>query len=466
MLESIRNRLAVRAALRQQRPDPPGEMWSRQRLLQLIIPLVIEQFLAVTIGMADTMMVSSCGEAAVSGISLVDTINLLLINIFSAFATGGAVVASQYIGKQEPHNACEAAKQLLVAVTVVSSAIGLIALLFKNQILSLVYGGIAADVMSNAQTYFLLSALSYPFLGIFNVGAALFRAMGNSKISMVTSILMNLINVTGNALLIFGFDMGVAGAGTASLVSRLVGALMITAMLCRNGQIIRIRPFLPYCFNWKMIRNILRIGVPNGLENSVFQLGKILVQGMVTGFGTAAIAANAVGSSLASFECIPGQAIGLAMVTVVGQCIGARDYQAVKKYTRKLLTMAYLSMIGLNLLLLLASKFVVGLYSLSEEAAGIALGILMLHGTCAMLIWPLSFTLPNALRAANDAKFTMIVSIASMFTFRIGFSYLLVTCTDFGVIGVWIAMIIDWAVRASFFVWRFARGKWKEKQYI
>lgn len=441
-------------------------MFTRKDLQRLIVPLIIEQILAVTIGMADTVMVSGCGEAAVSGVSLVDSINVLLINIFSALATGGAVVASQYLGKRDTENACIAAKQLLYSTTALAAFLMLISLIFRDGILRGVFGHIEQDVMDNAQTYFWLSALSYPFLAIYNAGAALFRSMGNSKVSMYTSILMNLINVGGNALLIFGFQMGTAGAATASLVSRMVGAV-IMVLLLRNphNEVHVIKIFRPE-FHWGMVKNILRIGVPNGLENSMFQVGKLLVQSLVASFGTAAIAANAVAGNLASVELIPGNAIGLAIITVIGQCVGARDYTQAKRYAKKLLGVTYVILWGLSLAVMLSSNLLVGMYQLPAETSAIATQLILYHSICAMVIWPASFTLPNVLRAANDVKYTMIVSIASMWSFRIGLSYLLGQGLQLGVLGVWIAMTADWLFRAILFLIRFLRGKWTQKQLI
>ncbi len=443
-----------------------SEMWDRKRLLRLIIPLVIEQILAVTIGMADTVMVSSAGEAAVSGISLVDSINILLINIFSALATGGAVIGAQYLGKRERDSACEAAKQLVLSIAALSLVIAAFVLVAKDWLLQIIFGHVEQAVMANAQVYFFLSALSYPFLAVYNAGAALFRAMGNSKISMLISALMNVINIIGNAILIFGFHLDVAGAGVASLISRIVGCVLIMLLLIRPIHEIYIKSLLPLKIDWGMIRNIMRIGVPNGLENGMFQIGKILVQGLISSFGTAAIAANAVAGNIASLEIIPGSALGMAMITVVGQCVGARDYEGAKRYVKKLMIITYIFMAILNIPLLFIIPQLVGFYNLSGEALAMATEILILHGTCAIFIWPASFALPNALRAANDVKFTMIVAILSMWICRIGMSYLLAQFFNMGVMGVWIAMIIDWCVRAVFLVSRYLSGKWKTKQYI
>ena len=428
-------------------------MFSNKDLRKLIIPLVIEQLLAVTIGMADTVMVSSCGEAAVSGISLVDSINFLLITLFSSLATGGAVIASQYIGRGDHKSASLAAKQLFYASLALSAVLGVIAVFFRRPVLNMVFGSIEADVMAHAQIYFLLSAISYPFLAVYNAGAALFRSMGDSRTTMLISILMNTINIVGNAILIYGFQMAAAGAATASLVSRAVGAIIITVLLLNPRRII---------FYDKLHKPEIHLS----MLKSIFQIGKILVASIVSGFGTISITANAVAGNLASLQVIPGMALGMAMITVVGQCIGAKDYEAVKKYTKKLMLITYGVVWAMTLLMLLFSKQILSFYSLSAETTTMTMEVFIVHGICAVIVWPLAFALPNALRAANDVRFTMIVSLLSMWIFRIGFSYILAIYFNMGILGTWIAMCIDWFCRGACFVIRFARGKWKNISFI
>ena len=441
-------------------------MFTAKDLRKLILPLIVEQFLAVTIGMADTIMVASTGEAAMSSVSLVDAINILLINIFSALATGGAIVASQYLGREDNKRANVAAKQLLLVTTAMSVFIMAVCLIGRNPILDLIFGKIEPEVMDNCRVYFFWSALSYPFLAVYNAGAALYRSMGNSKVSMLTSTLMNAINIAGNALLIFGFHMGVAGAAIASLFARMVGAVLITCLLRFTPHVIQLEAVFKLDFQPEMIKNILRFGVPTGLENGMFQIGRLMTQGLVATFGLTATTANAIGMSLSAFPQIPGTAIGLAMVTVVGQCIGARRQEEAKRYTLKLTGLAYLAMGALNLVMLALLPVVIGIYNPSPATAALARELMLYCIACTILLWPASFVLPNGLRAAGDVRFTMTVSIVSMWVFRIGFSYLLAKGLQMGVLGVWIAMTIDWAFRILCFAIRFFRGKWMNKQLI
>lgn len=437
-----------------------GTMFSKKQLQKLILPLIVEQVLAITVGMVDTMMISYAGESAISGVSLVDMINVLLINIFAAVATGGAVVVSQYLGHGNRKNACRAAEQLVTVSVVISTGLMLISLLFRGQILRLLFGTVEADVMENAMIYFLISAFSFPFLGVFNACAATYRSMGNSRISMLVSAGMNIFNAIGNAILIFGFQMGTAGAALSTLAARVLGAvvMMILIMNQENDVYVVFRNL----FSWEksMVHRILHIAVPNGVENGLFQFGRVLVVSIISQFGTAQIAANAVANNLDSMGCIAGQAMNLAMITVVGQCMGAGEKDQAVWYTKKLWKFTYKITAMVNSIILLSLPLILNIYSLSPEARWYAFILVWIHDGCAILLWPTSFTMPNALRASGDVKFTMIVSVASMFIFRIGFSVILGVHLGLGAIGVWIAMVFDWLCRVSFYTWRFLSRKW------
>lgn len=441
-------------------------LFSREDLKKLMVPLVIEQVLAISIGLFDTLMVSSCGEAAVSGVSLVDSISVLLIQILSALATGGAVVCSQYIGKKMPERAKLSAGQLIFIMLVTSGTVMVIVLFLHKFLLRAIFGQIDADVMASAEIYFIISALSYPFLGVYNAGAALFRAIGNSKISMYTSLVMNIVNIGGNALLIFGFGMGVAGAATATLVARVISALVMLMLLMKKEN--------PLCIatkgcmkpQWEVIAKILKIGIPNGVENGMFQVGKLLVSSLTATFGTAAIAANAVANSIAGFINIPGISIGLAIVTVIGRCIGAGEKEQARYYSKRLMGLAYLGMLLTNVALVFGVRPLVSCFALSGEAEEIAVELLISYAVCAVLIWPLSFTLPNVLRAAGDAKYTMGVSVFSMWVFRVASSYFFADTLGLGVLGIWVAMYVDWVFRSLFFAVRYKRGRWMEKRVV
>ena len=440
-------------------------MFSKKDLQKLIIPLIIEQLLGISVGMFDTIMISSLGESAVSGVSLVDMLNVLMINIFAALATGGAVICAYELGKikklmeqdtsvkNDFPGARSAAKQLLIVLLVASILVAGLALFFRVGLLRLCFGAIEDDVMANALTYFVISAISYPFIAIYNSLAALFRTMGNSKITMIASFFMNLLNICGNALFIYVFNWGVAGAAWSTTISRFLGMLLLFVIISNKNHEIYINLREKFRLDFHVMKKILGIGIPGSLENSVFQLGRILVISMIAGFGTAQVAANAVANNLDSLGCIPGQALGLAVVTVVGQCIGAGDYDSARQYEQKLLKFAYLSMAVVNILILVSLPLSLKLYNLTKETLELAAILVILHDGFAMIFWPTAFVLPNALRAAQDVRFTMVVSIFSMIAFRIFFSW--VIGVRFGM-----GMIIDWVFRGGLFIWRVRSGRW------
>lgn len=434
--------------------------FSKEDLRKLIVPLVIEQLLAITVGLADSMMVAQVGEAAMSAVSLVDTVNVLLVNAFSALATGGAVIAGQYLGRREAEKAGHSGQQLLLFMGEVSLLVTALFYLGKGFVLGVVFGQVEPDVAAYANTYYMIVEASIPFLAIYSVGAALFRVMGNSGISMWVSTAMNAINVAGNGILIFLVHCGVEGVAIPTLVSRIFAAAAMTLLLRRKNLPLRVSHFT-FRHDPFVVKNILRFGVPNGLESSMFQMGKILLLSTVSVLGTASVAANAIGNTMASFQCVPGMALGLAIVTVVSRCVGAGDYEKARYYTKKLMKSAYLFMTGIIVLSLAALPLILKLYNVSPEAENYARQIVWMHGIMGILIWVPAFTLPQALRAAGDTRFTMVVSTVSMWTLRVGLGILLGRYWGFGVLGIWMSMFTDWALRAVLFLPRFHGHKWE-----
>lgn len=439
-------------------------LFSNVDLKKLIIPLLFEQALAITVGMADTIMISSVGEAAISGVSLVDMLNMLIFGVLSALATGGAVVVSQNLGAKKIDEARKSAKQLLFVSLVLSLLIMIAMLVWRKGILKLLFGRIEPEVMNAALIYLMISAISYPFLGIYNSCAAIFRTMGLASITFKVSIIGNVINVVGNAFCIFVLHMGVAGVAIPSLVSRVVMGIILFFMLRNSKYEVH---FTKEKFNveFPIIKKILYIGIPSGIESGIFQLGRVLVVSIISGFGTVQIAANGVANSLDSIGCIAGQAMNLAMLTVIGRCVGAGDQRQIKYYMKKLLIITYVITAAINIPLLIGLNPVLSIYGLSEETTQLAWLLVMIHNGFAMLMWPMSFVFPNMLRACNDVSYTMVASILSMFLFRIGFSYILGVQYGMGAVGVWIAMVIDWCCRILCFVARYFSGSWKKTMY-
>ena len=429
---------------------------------KLIIPLILEQTLAITVGMADTMMISSAGEAAVSGVSLVDMFNNLIISVLAALATGGAVVTSQCIGAGRREEACQSARQLVFTEAAITIGISVLVLLFHRQILGLFFGQIEADVMQNAIIYLIISVFSFPLLAVYDSCAALYRSMGNAQITLKISLLMNVINVVGNAIGVYVLKLGVAGVAIPSLVSRGVAGVVLFTLLHNPDNLV----FLArekFKVDATIVKRILFIGIPSGIENGIFQLGRVLVVSIIAAFGTSQIAANGVATSLDSMGCIVGQAMSLAMITVIGRCVGAGEEGQVRYYTKKLLGETYFYTAVINSIILLLLPWILQIYGLGEETTRLSYILVMIHDGMAIFLWPASFVLPNMLRACNDVKYTMVVSIFSMITFRIGFSYVFGVHMGWMAVGVWAAMVIDWVFRVLCFVGRYLAGTWRKK---
>ncbi len=429
--------------------------FTKSDLKRLIIPLLIEQTLAILVGLLDVLMVSYFGDTAVSGVSLSDMINVLLINIFSALATGGAVVISQAIGKKAIKDANKACNQLITISLFIGLIIMILTLTLGKQILNLLYGHVETAVMDASLTYLRITSISFTFLAVYNSSAAIYRSIGNSKVSMSVSIIMNIINCVGNAILVYGVKMGVAGVAIPTVISRGVACIIILCLLINKKQMLHLNLIDLVKLDFKTIGTILKYGIPSAIENGLFQLGRILVVSLISLYPTFQVSANSVANTFDSLGCIPGSAMNLAMITVVGQMIGAKDYKMARYYTNKLLKLTYIMTIGLNIIICATIPLCVKAYNISPEAQELTIYLVLIHDGFAMLLWPAAFTLPNALRASNDVVFTMVVSVLSMFIFRIGFSYLFHYTLALGALGVWIAMVIDWLAKAIVFIIRY-----------
>ncbi len=436
-------------------------LYSNKDLKKLIVPLIVEQTLAIAVGMADTIMVSAAGEAAVSGVSLVDTVNILLINVFSALATGGAVVAGHFLGQKRKEEASKVAWQILMFATSLALIITVIFIAFHDGLLHLMFGQIENDVMQASKTYLIITAISFSGLAIYNSCAAIFRAMNYAKVTMWISLLINAVNLVGNTICIYGLKWGVAGAAIPTTVSRYVGAVVILIMMFNPKWDINLCGQVRLRFNFALLKRILYIAVPNGLENSMFQLGKIMVLSVVSTMGTSAIAANAVGNTLASWNILFGSALNLGLVSITAVCIGAGEISQARYYTRKLMKIAIGLTAVMSTILFFSVPLLVKLYNLGPEASQMAIGIIRFHNVMAVLFWVPSFTVPNTLRSAGDVIWTMLIAIFSMWVFRIGAAYLFTYQFHFGLIGVWVAMIIDWIFRTICYAIRYKGHKWE-----
>lgn len=446
------------------RVDEP--MFSGKYLCKLLLPLIVEQIFTALMGTADTMMVARVGDAAVSGVSLVDSLNNLMLMVFTATATGGTIACAQYLGGHDREGANRAARQVLLCVAVISLACCGLCVALRGPLLQAVFGSVEQEVMDAARIYFLVTALSYPFIGCYYASAALYRAAGNSGLPMAVSAVGNLLNILGNAVFLFVFHWGVFGAALSTTLSRVFQCVAILLLHWRPGQIIVLDHYLQIRPDMKIIRTVLRVGIPTGVENGMFQLGKLMVQSTVATLPTAQIAAQAVINTLEYFTSMPSMAVGLGLVTVAGQCMGAGRPQEAKRYSILLTIISEALVVGTGVLIFLAVGPVCHLSGLGAESTRIVARMMTVITVVKPFVWPVAFTLPNGMRAAGDVKFSMLVSAGSMWVFRVVLCVALIRGLGLGVEGVWIAMFVDWLDRDIWYTVRFCRGKWMQQKVL
>ncbi len=441
-------------------------LFDNKALWVLLIPIMLEQILNALMGMVDTMMVTRVGESAVSAVSLVDSINLLVIQVFSALASGGTIICSQYLGSRDRKDGIEAARQVTVTVLFISSVITVICLVFCRPILSLVFGQVTKEVMDNSVIYFLITAMSFPFIALFNAGSAFFRAGRNSKFPMKVSVISNFLNIVGNAVLIFGLNMGVAGAALSTLLSRVFCMTVVFYYLRKPDQPIVLRDYFEIRLNKKLIKKILMVGIPSGVENGMFQFGKLAIQSSVSTLGTTAIAAQALTIIFENVNGILAIGMGIGLMTVVGQCMGAGEKQQAKYYIAKVTAEAWVVEVISCLAVYLAARPVINLSGLDGEAAAMCFYMISWITVVKPVVWTTSFIPAYGLRAAGDVKFSMIVSTTTMWLCRVALAVYLIRVAHFGPIAVWIGMFADWTIRSIIFVSRYFSGRWLNKHVI
>ncbi|MCD8375575.1 MAG: MATE family efflux transporter [Oscillospiraceae bacterium] len=441
-------------------------MFSNRDLRRMLIPLIAEQMLTSLMGTVDTMMVSQVGSEAVSGVSLVDTINKLMLFLFTALATGGAIVCAQYLGRRDKTHSNQAGRQVMLTAFFFGLGVMALCLIGRKWMLHLIFGQVEQAVMTAAEQYFLVTAFSYPFIALFNASSALYRATGNTRLPMVVSVCSNLLNVAGNALLLFVVKMGVSGAALSTVVSFALASVVMLCFQRRPNQLIEIGRLTSLRPDWRMMVLVLRIGLPTGIENAMFQFGKIMVQSTVSTLGTTAIAANAIVTVLEYMSSMPSTAIGTGLMTVAGQCIGAGRLDEARANTKKLTLWGALALLAADLIILALTVPVTRLAGLDAEAAAMAFHVMLVISIVKPFLWPLSFLPLNGMRAAGDVKFGMIVSTASMWIFRVGLTYVLCRVRGVGLVGIWCGYFADWFVRSIVFSLRYISGRWTRHQVI
>ena len=436
-------------------------LFSNKGLKKLILPLFMEQLLVMLVGIADTFAVSYAGEAAVSGVSLVNSFNTIFIYLFTALASGGAVIISQYIGRHDTEPAGESASQLFTVSLLFSAASAVVILMLHRQILRQMFGKVEPEVMEACVTYLRISAYSYPAIAVYNAGAAVYRSIGKTSTTMYISVLSNIINVIGNVIGVFVLNAGVAGVAYPSLAARMFSAVVITGLCFRKRERVQYR--LGWILQWNrdLMRRILGIAVPNGIENGIFQFVKVALSSVAALFGTYQIAANGIAQSIWSMAALAGVTMGPVFITVIGQCMGAGDSGQAEYYFKKLLKITLLLSLIWNAMIFAVTPLLMKAYILADETKQLVILLVLIHNVFNSIVFPFSGPLGNGLRAAGDVKFTMVVSIASTIGGRLIFSLLFGIVFQMGVIGIACAMCLDWLLRAIIFYVRFKAGKWK-----
>lgn len=441
-------------------------LYPNRAMFLLLVPIVVEQLLNSFMGMADTMMVSNVGSEAISAVSLVDSINNLVIQMFAAMASGAAIICSQYLGHRDKEGSNKAARQVLLTVLVISLSLTLIGLLLRKPLLRLIFGQIDPGVMDKAMSYFLVTILSYPFLALFNAGAAFFRAGGNSRFPMIVSVISNLLNIGGNAILIFGLDMGVTGAALSTLFSRVFCAVVVLFSLRRDGQPIVVRDYYRIRPDMPLIMKILAIGIPSGIENGMFQFGKLAIQSTVSAMGTAAIAAQAMANILEMVNGIFGVGVGIGLMTMVGQALGAGRKEEARYYIVKCTKIGLVGILVSCLAVFGLAEPVTRLAGMEPESARLCIEMVTAITIAKPLFWAFSFIPGYGMRAAGDVKFSMITSTLTMWCLRVVLCIFLVKTYNMGPMAVWYGMFADWAVRGIVFTLRFRGDRWLQKRVI
>ena len=445
---------------------PEGYLYSNKALLALFIPLLIEYALEFFVGLADSIMVASLGEAAISGVSLVDFLIQLLIFSFSALATGGAVVAGQYLGDKQVDKAQNASTQLMWFSTILSIILMIFVIILRQFLIGILFGQIEADVWHNADIYLYIVSLSIPFIAVYNAGAAIFRTTNDASLPMKIMLVCDILNIAGNAFCIYYLGWDVRGVAIPTVLSRVLAALAILYFAVDENYKLHIKHTLKHKFDMVMLKKVLKVGIPYGVENGLFQLGRVLVLSLVSTFGTMAIAANSVGYAIGIFSVLPGFAINLGLTAIISNCVGANDFKQARYYNKKCIILVVISHIVVNLIIFAMLPMILGIYDLSAQTEAMTTQMVLWHGLFAIIIWPLSFTLPSTFRGAGDSKSVMYISLVVMFICRIALSYVIADWMGVGVFGTWIAMFIDWYVRAGIYIYRYFSNKWTEYRVV
>lgn len=445
---------------------PTNARFTNKQIIAFLLPVIFEHLMVAGLGIADTFMVSFLGETAVAGVALVNRIDNFAKQFFVALAQGGSVVLSQYIGAKNDKSARAALKDNIRIVVSIGLMIMLVMVIFKNSILNFLFGGAEKEVLDISSTYFTVTAFSYPFIALYYAGSATFRAMGESRIPFTSSVVMMVINLALKYIFIFHLNMGVTGAAFSTLIAMGITGAVLMVLLKKPENKVSLHGLFKADLNLAISKKILTVSVPNGIEQGMFQLGALAIAGLVSGLGTASIAADSVARTISPLINCIGAAFNSAIMMIVGQSMGAERSDEAVFYTKHIFKLDYIMTCATAVIFIAVLKPVISIFNVSSEAQGLAFNIMLIYGFGSCTFYPTSFALASGLRGAGDTKFVMMVSIASMFIFRIGAAYIFVHTLHLGILGTWFAMVSDWVIRSGIFIARFKKGKWKENKVI
>lgn len=441
-------------------------MFSNKDIKNIIVPLFLEQLLLMLVGIVDTFNIAYCGEAAVSGVSLVSQLSTIFIMLFTALANGGAIVVSQYIGSGDQHKTIRASSQLLMFSTVFAVVLSLFVYIFHKQLLVFFFGKVSKEVMESCVIYMKISTYSYIFLAIYNAGAAVYRCLAKTNVTMYVSIATNVLNVIGNCLGIYVLQAGVAGVAWPTVIARAFSAIVITYLCFKKNNVAHYSLQDICMVDAPILKKICVIALPNGIENGVFQFVKVALSSIVAMFGTYQIAANGIGQSIWSMAALMSLALGPVFITIIGQCCGANDYQQTQYYFKKLISLSLILSLGWNAIILAGTPFLMQFYNIAPQTKSLVIQLVIIHNIFNGFAFPLASSLGSGLRATGDVKFTMVISIVSTVCVRLVFSYVLALVCNMGVIGIAYAMCMDWVFKGFIYLHRYRSEKWRQYKII
>lgn len=437
-----------------------------KQIFSLIIPIFIDSAFIVLISILNTAMISSSGVAAVSAVSVVDSLNIFIVSVFIAIATGGTVIVAQYFGGRNPEQASRAASQAISAIAVISISLCILIILFHSQLLQLLFGSADADVLANAKLFLIGSSISYPFFAIYQSIVGVLRGVSETKACLFLSVILNLTYFVLNILFITVMDLGVLGLAISYIVARVLGASIAVFYLFKMCHTLNVKLKDVFKPQLALLKKIMFIGLPFAAEQLFFNGGKLLTQTFIVQLGTLSITVNAISNSLSLLFQVGGSTLSVAIVTVVGQCIGRREIDDARKFIRSFLWLSCAFFVVITAVLLAIFPSLVGLYNPPSEIVPDIFQLIIIISVAQPLFWSLSFILPSAMRAAGDSTFISIVSLLTMWLFRVILGYILGITLQFGLVGVWIAMVAEWGIRGAVFYMRFRGDKWYRHKLV